>query len=123
MYGPMARFASLLLLLPLSAPALAARIYDVLYDVNVVPARQGAEVTLVLKQPRDYVRELDFSIDPSRHEGFAGDGFHTFAADDSPAVELEFSSAGAPVGGGCVHVRLQFLQPERLSRAIRSFRN
>jgi hypothetical protein len=74
MYGPMARFASLLLLLPLSAPALAARIYDVLYDVNVVPARQGAEVTLVLKQPRDYVRELDFSIDPSRHEGFAGDG-------------------------------------------------
>src|SRR6185436_2971110 len=75
MLAPMARATALLLLLASSASAFAAaRIYDVLYDVNVVPARHGAEVTLSLKQSRDYVREFTFSIDPSRQEGFAGDG-------------------------------------------------
>jgi hypothetical protein len=71
----MARVTALLLLLAASVTVLAAtRTYDVLYDVNVVPARRGAELTLSLKQPRDYVREFTFSIDPSRQEGFAGDG-------------------------------------------------
>ena len=74
MYVSMARAAALILLLAQASAFAADRVYDVLYDVKVVPERRGAEVTLVLKQPRDYVRELDFSIDPSRQQGFAGDG-------------------------------------------------
>jgi hypothetical protein len=74
MYPSLARIAALSLLLVHAAASAADRVYDVLYDVKIVPDRLGAEVTLVLKQPRDYVRELVFSVDPVRQQGFAGDG-------------------------------------------------
>src|SRR5262245_37556537 len=74
MYVSITRTAVLILLLAQATASAAERVYDVLYDVKVVPERNGAEVTLVLKQPRDYVRRFDFDIDPARQKDFAGDG-------------------------------------------------
>lgn len=54
--------------------AAAERRYDVLYDVRVNPAEESAEVRLVLKQPRDFLRELRFRVDPERHGSFEGNG-------------------------------------------------
>jgi hypothetical protein len=71
----MARVTALLTMLIAGAPAHSSeRIYDVLYEVRVVPERVGAEVTLRLTQPRAYARRFTFRIDPDRQQGFAGDG-------------------------------------------------
>jgi hypothetical protein len=71
----LARLVTLLAFICATAPALAAeRVYEVLYKVKFLPERKGAQVTLVLKQPKSYAREFRFSIDPKRQKDFAGDG-------------------------------------------------
>jgi hypothetical protein len=66
---------ALLATLFVSAPAHAAeRIYEVLYDVQLLPERHGAQVTLRLKQPRAYARRFEFHVEPQRQSDFAGDG-------------------------------------------------
>lgn len=64
-----------LCLLPLSQPALAVeRIYEVLYEAHIDPQHERADMSLTLNQPRDFLRELRFKIDPDRHSHFEGDG-------------------------------------------------
>src|SRR5262245_17083345 len=75
MTSSLARLVTLLTLICATVPALAAqRVYEVLYRVKFLPERDGAQVTLELKQPKSYAREFRFSIDPKRQQDFAGDG-------------------------------------------------
>lgn len=59
------------------APALALaveRIYEVQFTVRVKSGEEWAEVQLDLNQPRDFLRELRFRVDPKRHDGFETGG-------------------------------------------------
>lgn len=70
-----------LCLVLLSTPLLAVeRVYEVLYEARIVPESKRAEMTLTLSQPRDFVRELRFRIEPDRYGDFEGDG--TIEADE-----------------------------------------
>lgn len=50
------------------------RVYEVLYEARINPELERAEMALTLRQPRDFVRELRFHIEPDRHGDFEGDG-------------------------------------------------
>ncbi|MCJ7557016.1 MAG: hypothetical protein MUP90_08900, partial [Gammaproteobacteria bacterium] len=69
--------------MPCLAPASAAeaapqtideKVYDLDFTATLVPETSTARVRIQVRQPRDFLREVRFSIDPGRHHDFAGDG-------------------------------------------------
>lgn len=73
--APMVRAALALGLCLASQGALAVeRVYEILYEATIDPQHEVAEMRLVLNQPSDFLREVNFRIDPKRHRGFDGDG-------------------------------------------------
>ena len=93
-FGDGARKLSLALILLATAQAANAveRIYEVLYEADIDPARQQAVMTLSLNQPNDFVRELRFRIDPERYADFDGEG--------ELEVDGEYVLWSPPVTGG-----------------------
>jgi hypothetical protein len=56
-------------------------IYDLDYTATLVPRTSSAKVRIQLRQPRDFLRKVRFSIDPAVHRDFAGDGEITLVGD------------------------------------------
>jgi len=50
------------------------RVYQLDYEVSFVPAEGSAHVAVTVRQPRNLLRSLSFEYDPTRYDGFSGDG-------------------------------------------------
>lgn len=61
--------------------AIEEKVYELDYTAKLVPDTATATVRIKLRQPRDFLREVRFSIDPERQRDFAGDGQVTMDGD------------------------------------------
>jgi hypothetical protein len=52
----------------------AEPVYDVSYSARVIPTKREAAVTMRVVQADNFLRSLNFSIDPERYREFKGDG-------------------------------------------------
>lgn len=77
--------ACLVLLLALLSPIVSGadeddeeeapdRIYEVFYDVRIVPTESAARVAITIGDGAEWLELVDFRIDPERHFDFRGDG-------------------------------------------------
>lgn len=50
------------------------RIYAVTFDARIVPTERAAHVTVRLRDPEGWVKQIEWRIDPERHRDFGGTG-------------------------------------------------
>ncbi len=91
---------------PAGAPE---KVFDVGYDVRLVPTEGVAHVAIRIDDPLHAVHVLDFHVDPERQREFRGDG------EVAPAAGGDMIAWHPPKGGGTLRyvVRINHLRDEK----------